>query len=92
MLGVISNDCPMSRSSVIGVPAIVLELVAEVPTICVGLKPMVNGIVSPMKIRLTSLLAVKSSGELRMVTRLSSSSNCILARKLLLTTWNVKSP
>src|SRR5208337_5411720 len=64
----------------------------EVPaafTIGVGpLKPRFSGTSCPTNRRLTSLLAVRSSGVASVVMRLLFSSNCIRMRKLLLTYWN----
>ena len=90
MLGVINSDWPTSRSSVIGVLVIVLAVPAPVGTTWPGVKPTVNGSVSPMKIRLTSLLAVNSNGVASVVTRLLFSSNCRRIRKLSLTAWKVE--
>ena len=51
-------------------------------------KPRFSGTSCPTNSRLTSLLAVNSSGVASVVTRLLFSSNCMRKRKLLLTYWN----
>ena len=51
-------------------------------------KPRFSGTSCPTNSRLTSLLAVNSSGVASVVTRLLFSSICMRKRKLLLTYWN----
>lgn len=89
MFGVISNDCLMFWSFVIGVFVMVLLVVIFV-MICGVVNLMVKGIVLFMKILLILLFVVMIRGVDNMVIWFFDLRNCICNWKFLLMYWNVK--